>query len=338
MKKIILKTIIVLLPILLTNLVIGVLRNKNGDETIPYKQNWLKQFISRGQIGKKTGKIISDYQTFDMSREVRKLQIVNYIDKWGFQNKKEIKNPDILFVGDSFFEDPFLSYEQSLSFNIPLSMNISSMGCSGFQVFNELKTHDYFTKAPKYIIIEVVERNLYTWVNLFDQIKLKQLKTKNYNYFGLDLLFGNNFRGADFDNLSFEKQNSKSNKIGTIRKIDKNRNIYFLKNKISSYDSEILRNIITSMELVNQYFSKYNCQVIYVVAPDKESIFPELFGNSNLPYVQKQFEIAHIDYIDMYSEIMQSSKRKECYYDGDTHWNNIAYELLIEKIKLAIKN
>ena len=337
MKKFIFKIIIVLLPIVVVNSIFGFLRYNNGDDTIPYKQNWYKQFISHGQIDKNIGWIVSDSQIFDMSREVRKHRMVRYKDKWGFQNISTIINPDILFIGDSFFDDPYLSYGQSLSLNIPQSMNISSMGCSGFQVFNELKIHGYFTTPPRFIIVEVVERNLDAWINLYEQIELMEMKTIP-SYYGLDFLFGNNFRGANLANLSLANHDVPLNKQGIKRKINFDRDVYFYRNKIACYDSVIINKIIINMKLVSQYFNKFNCQVIYVVAPDKESIFPELFPNSNLPSIQKQFDSSQIAYIDMFKEIMASPKRQECYYDGDTHWNQNAYKILIAKIKLKISN
>jgi hypothetical protein len=327
----------VLLPILCTNLIFGIIRYKNGDETIPYKQNWHKQFISHGQKDNQIGRSVSDFQTFDMSREVRKCRMVRFKDKWGFHNSGDMKNPNILFIGDSFFNDPFLSYQQGLSFNFERSLNISSMGCSGFQVFNELKTHGYFTETPRFIIIEVVERNLISWVNLNEQIEMNQVKSIPYKYLGLDFLFGNNFRGANCDNLSFDNQHVQK-KQGTGRYIDDNKMTYFLNNKISHIDTDMIKKVICNMKKVSQYFSKKNCQVIFVVAPDKESIFPELFPNSNLPSIQKQFDSSQIAYIDMYKEIMKSPERKECYYDGDTHWNLNAYNILIEKIKCKLSN
>jgi hypothetical protein len=216
-------------------------------------------------------------------------------------------------------------------------MNISSMGCSGFQVFNELKMYGYFTKTPKFIIIEVVERNLGAWINLYEQIKLKQIKTIP-SYYGLDFLFGNNFRGANLANLSLVNQDIPLNKQGIKRKINLDRAVYFYRDKITYYDSGTINKIIINMKLVSQYFNTLKCQVIYVVAPDKESIFPELFPNSNLPSIQKQFDSSQIVYVDMFKEIMASPKRNTCYYDGDTHWNQNAYNLLISKIKLKMSN
>jgi hypothetical protein len=338
MKKFILKIVIVILPILCMNLILGVIRYKNGDETIPYRQNWYKQYITHEQKYNEIGRVVSDFQTFDMSREVRKCRMVRYKDKWGFQNTDDIKNPKIIFIGDSFFNDPFLSYQQGLSFNFERSLNIGYMGCSGFQVFNELKTHGYFTEIPKFIIIEVVERNLEAWVNLYEQLEMNQIKTIPYNYCGLDFLFGNNFKGANCDNLAVDKQNIELKKQGTLRYIDSNKKIYFLKNKISHIDSEIIKKVVSSMKKVSQYFIEKNCQVIYVVAPDKESIFPELFPKSNLSAIQKQFDSQQISYIDMYKKIMESPNRKTCYYDGDTHWNLNAYNILIEEIKFKISN
>jgi hypothetical protein len=271
---------------------------------------------------------------FDMSREISKSRLIRFTDKWGFQNVSDIKNPEILFIGDSFFEDPYLSYNKGLSQNFSKSMNIAAVGCSGFKVFNELKTKGYFTELPKYIVIEVVERNIGgAWSNLFDQIESNEMKSVPYNYYGLDFILGNNFKGATLNSLSLNRTSIAPMKQGVMYEIDNGRSIYFYKNQITKHDNGTTEKILTSMRKVTHYFKQNNCQVVFLVAPDKESIFPEIFSKSNLPTIQKQFDTLGISYIDMYKAIMESSKRKECYFDGDTHWNENAYRILIEEIR-----
>jgi hypothetical protein len=334
MKKLFFKIITIITPIVLVNLTIGIIRNQNGDNTIPFKQNWLKQFITHNQIEGRVGLTISDSQTFDMSREVRHFKIYRFRDKWGFQNLKDLKNPQILFIGDSFLDDPYLSYDNGLSYNFSNSMNIACMGCSGFTVYNELKSHGYFNKVPKLIIIEIVERNLYNWSKLFGQIENNLIQTSPYRYAGLDFVFGNNFKGATYDNLSYKNKTPK--KQGVLRNINGYKSIYFYRNKIAKYDINELESITHSMKKSSLYFNKKGCKVVFLVAPDKESIFPEIFPQSNLPLIQKKFDELGIQYIDMFKAIMQSPKRRECYFEGDTHWNQNAYSLLIKQIKTLI--
>jgi hypothetical protein len=214
-------------------------------------------------------------------------------------------------------------------------MNIASAGCSGFQVFNELKMYGYFIKLPKYIVIEVVERNFVRWTNLFDQIERNETKSVPYTYYGLDFILGNNLTGANLSNLSLNRNKVDFKKRGVMYSID-NRSIYFSQNQIAEYDHHSMQEILTSMKLVTQYFKQNNCQVVFLVAPDKESIFPEIFPKSNLPLIQRQFDLQKIIYIDMHKAIMQSAKRKECYFDGDTHWNQNAYKILIEQIQMKL--
>jgi hypothetical protein len=336
MERLIRKGTLVLLPVILANLVFGILRYRNGDKTIPFSQNWQRQYMTKSQIDLKIGLNHSDSQIFDMSREIRRSKLIRFKDKWGFQNSTDTKNPDVLFIGDSFFDDPHLSYDQGLTHNIPRSMNISSVGCSGFKVFNELRTQGYFTRMPKFIFIGVVERNLSQWSDLYGQIEDNDTKTVPYKYYYLDFVFGNNFSGANLDNLSLTKTGTSLKKGGTMRKLDDQRSVYFYKNSIAKHTQKDIHRILGSMTMASRYFNERNCRVVFIVAPDKESIFPEIYPKSNLPLLQKKFDSLKIEYIDMYKEIMQSPKRRECYYDGDTHWNQNAYELLLENIRMKM--
>ena len=331
MRKFILKIILVLSPVIIFNILFGILRYNQRDKTIPYLQNFNKQYITLAQIDHNVGFVESDSQQFDMSREFRYSKMMRYRDCFGFQNFNDIKNPKVLFIGDSFLDDPFLSYDKGLSFNFEQSLNIASNSCSGFKVFNELKELGYFSEFPNFIFIEVVERNLLEWGTLWKQIEKKETKTTPYNYFGLDLLFGNNFYGASMNNLGLIGSGSVQ-KLGVSRKVD-GRDVYFLNNAIQPYKSEMVDKIVANMISVSKYFNNNNCQVIFVVAPDKESVFPEIFSSSNLPIIQRQMEAAQLEYIDMYGAIMQSPRRKNCYFDGDTHWNEEAYEILINEIR-----
>jgi hypothetical protein len=323
--------------VILANLIFGILRIKNADDTIPFRQNWNRQFINHRQIGLKVGYTIIDSPMFDMSREISKSRLIRFNDKWGFQNVSDIKNPEILFIGDSFFDDPYISYDKGLSQNFSKSMNIAAMGCSGFKVFNELKVQGYFAKLPKYIVIEVVERNIgNAWSNLFDEIESNEMKSVPYNYYGLDFLLGNNFKGVSLNSLSLDRNSIAPKKQGVMYKIDNDRSIYFYKNQIAKYDHRTTQKILTSMRKVAHYFKQNNCQVVFLVAPDKESIFPEIFSKSNLPIIQKQFDSLGISYINMHKALMESSERRNCYFDGDTHWNENAYKVLIEEIRFKL--
>jgi hypothetical protein len=176
MKTFILRIIFFLSPVLLSNLILGVVRDINGDKTIPFRKNWNRQFMNQGQVLGKFGFSKSYSQPFDLSKERINLTLIKYVDSFGFQNITNIKNPKVLFIGDSFFDDPFLSYNHGLSFTFNESLNLSSSGCSGFKVFNELKSIGYFKSLPRFIFIEIVERELYQWSHLWEQIEDKQFK------------------------------------------------------------------------------------------------------------------------------------------------------------------
>jgi len=333
MKKFILKVVLILAPTIAINLTFGILRNHNGDETIPFRQNWMDQYMNLNQMDPAIGLMTIDAKKFDMSKDVLSYTLTRFKDKWGFQNAKDIKSPNILFIGDSFFDDPFLSYTDGLSYNFNSSMNLSSVGCSGFKVFNELKDHGYFTTLPKIIFMEVVERNFSAWSDLFEQIETNEFKTKPYYYCGLDFVFGNNITGASMDNLK-PKKKTIDEKRGTIHVLDGKREIYFYTNQIQTFDDEtLLDKTFKNMKLVSDYFKQKNTQVVFIIAPDKESIYPEFYPASNLPKIHKQMDALQLNYINMYETMMQSPIRTNCYWDGDTHWNPNAYKMLIDQMR-----
>ena len=84
------------------------------------------------------------------------------------------------------------------------------------------------------------------------------------------------------------------------------------------------------MQFISQNLKADNIKIVYVIAPDKESLFPNIFGKSNLEKLQFEMRKNEIPFIDMYSKMLNQGVK--FYYLGDTHWNQNALNLLTDQV------
>lgn len=327
MKKIITKSILLLSVVILINLLMGWIRLKAGDD-IPYTMNLRDEFITANQY--KAFKDTTMYMKArtDMGHDSVNLPNGNLrvLDHFGFSNVAENNAPDLLYIGDSFFDDQLLNSSDGLQsltnkkLGKNCSYNIGAHGCSGFNVYNELSAQ-YFTQKPKIIFFETVERALYAHIiDAFEQLEQHKFKTVQHHYYGMDLLLG-----ANFSNLKQSKLWHKETSVnfGTPRMLDGNK-IWFLRNRLSSFAD--LSGVLEKMAKMQQILKLKNIRLVYIIAPDKESLYPQLFGTSGIVLLQELMRDLNIEFIDIHSALLQDPAKY--YYASDTHWNGNAVDLL----------
>ena len=323
--------------VLAPNIIIGIIRNYFKDP-IPYFENYRKYFLTGNAKNSKINMYEKSLGFFcDMSKQMEypfgNDSILRVYDKFGFSNVYQNKFPDIIFIGDSFLNDPFTSCNngiQSLTdnmFNRKISYNIGSEGCCGFKVYNELM-NIFFQKKPKLIVFEVVERNAKDNIlKATAELKNRTEQTDIFKYLFLDLIFGDNYKSLEQSNI-FKKKKVYSN-LGYEHFVE-NRKIWFLNNKLTRISAPDIENIIQSMKVIKQILIEKNIQIIFVIAPDKESVFPKMFGVSNLEILQNEMVNNNIDYIDMYTPMLNHGIN---YYSlGDSHWNANAIKLFSHQV------
>ena len=270
----------------------------------------------------------------DLSGEpLNKQPLLLIEDKYRFVNEQPNPAPEILLCGDSFFRsrrDNDSGGLQSIInevFKCNLSYSIGGPGCSGFKVYNELLKNGEIS-PPKIIVLEVVERNLGAWKNLSQQLLNNETRTVPYRYYGLDLLIGNNFR--NFDIKWHKNVLQKRGRIsgGYVKEIN-GKKIHFVSNKVTVYESKFLDEIVGELQKTRDILKDRHIELVVTIAPDKETLYPEIFGVSSLNTFHERMSKAGIHNINLIPEL--SRDPAHFYFNGDSHWNSYAtYILAIE--------
>lgn len=327
MRKFISKSALLLFIVVLINLLMGFIRLQAEDE-ITYISNRKEEFVTANQFYGRADTAVYIKSRTDLGHDSINLPggILRICDHYGFSNVADNKAPEMLYIGDSFFDDPHLnSIEgiQSLTnkkMQKNCSYNLGANGCSGFKVYNELSAQ-YFQQKPKVIFFETVERALSTSISeAVQDIKTGQFKSQRHEYFGLDLLLGSNFKDLRTSNLFGQPQNKRYGYSKTVN----GKKVWFLRNKLSIYAE--LNKIVDDMERIHNAYQKQGIKIVFIVAPDKESLYPELFGTSKITLINELMKVKKIEFLDIYSEMMKN--RDAYYFDTDTHWNGKAIDLL----------
>ena len=333
MKKFINQLLLLSFISLLPNLLVGLIRLLMNDDMIPFSLNLSKDF----ELHAKKRESIYSFNKLpppinDMSnRPVSDDSLIRSLDRYGSSNIQRNPAPVILYIGDSFFEDPRMNTIDGLQsqtnhlFNKNVSYNIGNTGNSGFQVYNEL-INSGFIRKPRLIVFEVVERHAASiFRKATSQLINNEIKTKKYNYFFADFILGNNFNELVHSKI-FKRGRSVT---GTPKYLGQD-TVWFMNNKLTNFSDTIANALADSMIVIRDHLKKESVDIIFVIAPDKESLYPEIYGKSNLLKLHKAMLDRGIDFINMHTEM--ENKGKLYYYDGDTHWNKEAIMLLINKL------
>jgi hypothetical protein len=327
MQKFFLKLCLIFFIGVMPNFFIGLYRYIKKDNSLQLNQNLnAENFIFNYKIKNKSDTVMSIYRKGDLSSKLSRLDdtCCRVYDKFGFSNWTFNNKPKIVLIGDSQFHDPGkgteYGFQNSLNthFGFNCSYNIGAVLCSGFRVYNEFLKEKIFLQKPKYIVLEIGERNFLKWDNIFNELKMKSTKTIKYRYFGLDLMLSNNFKG-------FSLINDKKEHI--LLKYD---TFLFYKNKVSILDNISIEHVVKQIESVKDYLANQNIKLLILIAPDKESFFPSIFGKSSYQQIHKaldQKQIPNLNVIDLFKK--DSSLY---YYNDDTHWNQHAIDLITLEI------
>ncbi len=318
----------------LPNFSIGILRMHAGDR-IPYAINRDKSYVTTEQAQvKQPYQLFPVFAVTDMSRKpVWKDSILRSNDAFGFSNMVENRTPEILFIGDSYFNDPHFTTTEGIQattnkhFQQNIAYNIGKSECAGFKVYNELNDC-FFKKKPALIVFEVVERNAFDVITKAPaELRSNSFKTTPYKHYYADLLLGNNLKGLDKSKLV--KKEKKPPVSGTVRTIN-GRKIWFLNNSLTEVSDPGLKTMVDSMKVIRDLLNKRQIQVLFLIGPDKESTYPALYGSSYLRSLQQKMRAQHLDFIDAHAALEGNGLKY--YYDGDTHWNQQAINLVCDSV------
>ncbi|NLT11417.1 MAG: hypothetical protein GXY06_03275 [Clostridiaceae bacterium] len=111
-------------------------------------------------------------------------------------------------------------------------------------------------------------------------------------------------------------------------------------NKLSDND---LYRINRILEIQEEYLSRQGVRMVFMVAPNKSSIYPEympdrfvcLDSKSDYERLREKLEYSQINVINLHEAL--SGRNVQVYHKFDTHWNNlgatICYGLMVEEMK-----
>lgn len=330
MKQFLKKISVFCLLALSLNLLIGIARLQVEDE-IPYRVNKREAFVTANQFNGRCDTAVYVTSRTDLGHDSLNLPkgVLRICDAYGFSNAQANSNPDILFIGDSFFDDPHLNTSEGLQamcnkqLHRNAAYNIGANGCSGFAVYNELRAKAFLNK-PKIIFFETVERAMNTHIlGAAKQLKSGEFKSIQHHYYGLDLLLGANCKDLSASKLFFDKEDKK---YGYIKKVD-GKEIWFLRNRLSVFAE--LKSIVAAMLRMRNTLAQQNIKLVFVIAPDKESLYPKIFGTSKIELLYELMQQSELECIDMYTAMMANPN--DYYFATDTHWNGKAIALLADK-------
>lgn len=106
---------------------------------------------------------------------------------------------------------------------------------------------------------------------------------------------------------------------------------------------EEIDNIVSTLTEVTQYVEHMGKQPLFVIVPNKNSIYPEYmptrFGGRaerrNLTLLQKRMADQEIPFVDAYQLLLAHKDEDELYLHQDTHWNHTGARLVLNEIYAA---
>jgi hypothetical protein len=110
-----------------------------------------------------------------------------------------------------------------------------------------------------------------------------------------------------------------------------------------------LNNIVHNLSLIKQDANNNGAQFLFVIAPNKNSIYPEYMPyyytqgeKSNASRLLVMLNEAGIENVDLFSLLKSEKQNQQLYYISDSHWNNtgayLAYTNMMEALGLTAKS
>ncbi|MCC6185605.1 MAG: hypothetical protein IT256_00480 [Chitinophagaceae bacterium] len=331
MKTFLAPILVFLLLISVTNLAMGLLRLRAHDP-ISYTQNQRAAYYTANHYEGRCDTTMYICTRTDLGHDSLNLPqgILRSYDAFGFSNQTANTQPAILLIGDSFADDPHLPTSKGLqalvnaALGANISYNIGANGCCGFAVYNQL-ADSYFTQKPKLIVLEMVERALSSHLaKAAKQLQLHSYHTVPYHYAYADLVWGPNFAQLSASHL-WRKPSDKP--YGAVKSVG-GQDIWFLRNKLSHYAQP--QSLVQNMRYIQKALATRGIAIVFAIAPDKESLYPSLYGQSQIPAIQALMQQQQLPYLDVLGAM--SSTPNNYYYATDTHWNGNAVALFASLI------
>jgi hypothetical protein len=274
-----------------------------------------------------------------------------------------VNDADIFIIGDSFFESALGEYDFQQALGIKSKMRVYDISKISVDAVKSplifLNEQNFDKTKQRTLILESSERlSLSRSIDynketrpLYEppRIILNMIKDVFF-YADVNYFFRNNFLVDDAVNFtsdfSFAYFRQINNNIGAY---SINPNFLFYKEdtdfrKVIRTEEEI-NETANKIEALNQKLSKFNIKLIYVIIPDKYSVYNEFVNGTHQPddyliSISQKLNAKGIDYIDLYSLYRQHKKLtgEYLYYKSDTHFNERGREILIDECLKKMKD
>ncbi|MFC1734094.1 hypothetical protein ACFL6I_27635 [candidate division KSB1 bacterium] len=261
-------------------------------------------------------------------------------DKYGFRNKRFLKNPDITFIGGSFVFGGALDQNEMLSFKTEEYSNMSSynLAPSNFNGFLSHLSNGIIDK-PKCLVYASIERNIHHFPEIsnkksrFNKIKYNSLLLKIFTPF--DKIHKSNYHKYIISRVSglqgFGIKSPKSD-------------MYFFQGKkvLEFNDINIVAKHADIIQSYSMFCDSLGIQFIFVPIPNKETIYFDLIPLNNQPnylvLLFKELQKRGVLTIDVLSLFNQEKNEKLLYHKDDTHWNSNGVDIVAKEITRLITN
>ncbi len=272
--------------------------------------------------------------------------------------KDTVQNAKIIAIGDSFIESNYEQEDFPSSLEDKLHMPVFRVpGIANNNPLEYLENIHYQKSDKKVIIVEttelyVIDRALLygdinsylltsPWINYINEVKNKIFDTSEVDYFFKNNIFIFPFR-IFFNNLNFQLFGRIDRGIGAYSlnppMLFLNEEVNFDKNpeypKLSEQIAKDIKKLADTLE------QKYNLKMIYVVIPNKYTIYGGLFVNGSynnfIPELQTELANRQVNYIDLYSRYTKFKNKYGSkillYYGGDNHYTPIGKRILVDEL------
>lgn len=265
-------------------------------------------------------------------------------DAIGYRNDVFVEDPDVLLIGDSFFEGSGLTQEDMVSARVQArlgdSLKVYCMApavMSGFERLYKSGT----IKKPRLIVYSMVERYmppppLEAYV---PQSAAKQLVKKALEWGHLNMYLDKIIKHYSIKWLRARIHGSK----GTGMPGRKDSSMFFL-NTSQKYDPATLAPTVKQLAIYRDYCAALGIGFLFVPMANKETVYYDLIPLDKQPdyllRLDSMLQAAHIKTIHtlkLYNDYRKTHNAL-LYHRDDTHWNATGADLIASEIVKSIRS
>ena len=266
-----------------------------------------------------------------------KKSVIWETDNIGFRNKKLIKKPEILLIGDSTIAGCSLSQNETLTYILnKQNKETYNIAPADINKFVELKNAKIIS-SPKYIIFAAIERKLLTLppLNKSSQIIMPQIRqSKLFQTFSI--FFDKTYRA---NSLRYMKSRLTNKYKFRGIQAPNEKKLFFLRGKNATYpkSNAQINRIVKTLKNYAEYCQANGSKFIFLPIPNKETILWKKLDLKFQPnFINKLFQklrkenIPYIDTIKIFNHAITNNIMP--YHYDDSHWNYSGVKLVAMEI------